>query len=404
MIIQNYKQFGGAHSETAALKNVLAHAGVSAPHTKKPYTEAMLLGIGGGVGAGYFMFEMCDGKWLVLGARHQWQHTGAGFLQTISKRIGATATVKESGGVKAAAANLKEALKAGRPAITWGSLAGMPYYGLPIELLKMYVHVFVVYGWDEKNNRVCLDDRAATPLHLTPSQLAVSRAAITSLKNRILTIKAPAKPADLKQAIHAGIRDCCDEMLDPKIKNFGLPSLEKWADLITDTKDKKGWPQVFKPGLHLYRALLGTYHQIENGGTGGSAFRTMYADFLDEAATVLDKKSQPVLRDAALQYRKSAKLWSALAKAALPEDVKLLGEAREVTAVKYQLFAARGASAESQMPKINRRLAAIEAEAAKDFPLNAKQTRELFDDLHNHVRKVYEAEDKAISLLQKIVA
>jgi len=88
----------------------------------------------------------------------------------------------------------------------------------------------------------------------------------------------------------------------------------------------------------------------------------------------------------------------------LPDSVEPLCEAREVTAAKYQLFTARGPAAASQMQKINRRLAAIEAGAAKDFPLNAKQTRELLAELSGHVRRIHEAEEKGLTILQKLVA
>ena len=43
---------GGRHAEIAALANLLAEQGTLAPHTRRPYTEAMLLGIGGGIGGG----------------------------------------------------------------------------------------------------------------------------------------------------------------------------------------------------------------------------------------------------------------------------------------------------------------------------------------------------------------
>ncbi len=49
MKIETYKQFGGKHSETSALKNILAQMNVIAPHTGEPFTEEMLLGIGGGI-------------------------------------------------------------------------------------------------------------------------------------------------------------------------------------------------------------------------------------------------------------------------------------------------------------------------------------------------------------------
>jgi hypothetical protein len=404
MIVQNYKQFGGAHSETAALKNVLAQSGVSAPHTKKIYSEAMLLGLGGGVGAGYAIADFNQQKFPVIGLRHQWNNVKADFLKRIAQRIGAPVTVKETTGARTAEDDLKEALERNRPVIAWGSLAALPYYGLSDEWLADYVHVFVVYGWNEKARRICVDDRAVVPWHITPDELRGSRSAIPSARSRTLTIAPPKKSADLKAAIIAGISDCCDEMLDPPHRSVGLASLAKWAELLTDAKNEQGWPKIFKSGTPLYRALLATFHSIETAGTGGGAFRLMYADFLDEAAMALDKSAERILSDAAAQYRRSAKLWSGLAKAALPDSVDLLCEAREVTAAKYQLLTARGPAADSQMQKINRRLAAIESEAEKKFPLNPKQTRALLDELSGHVRKIHEAEEKGVAILRKLAA
>ena len=45
------------HPDTAAVANVLAHHGVVAGHTGEPLSEAMVLGIGGGLGAGYILWE-----------------------------------------------------------------------------------------------------------------------------------------------------------------------------------------------------------------------------------------------------------------------------------------------------------------------------------------------------------
>jgi hypothetical protein len=48
MILDGYEPRGGKHPETAALKNVLAYHGVTAPHTGQPFSEEMLLGVGEG--------------------------------------------------------------------------------------------------------------------------------------------------------------------------------------------------------------------------------------------------------------------------------------------------------------------------------------------------------------------
>ncbi len=64
---------GGKHPNTAALKNVLAAQEVKAPHPNKPFGEAMLLGIGGGLGAGYILweFKQHESAIIVLGFRNR---------------------------------------------------------------------------------------------------------------------------------------------------------------------------------------------------------------------------------------------------------------------------------------------------------------------------------------------
>ena len=52
-----YRMRGGLHPETATLANVLANRGVVSGLTGEPLTEAAILGIGGGLGAGYILWE-----------------------------------------------------------------------------------------------------------------------------------------------------------------------------------------------------------------------------------------------------------------------------------------------------------------------------------------------------------
>ena len=50
-------KFTGRHWETGSIHNALAMQGIKAPHTGKPYSEAFLLGVSGGIALGYFLFE-----------------------------------------------------------------------------------------------------------------------------------------------------------------------------------------------------------------------------------------------------------------------------------------------------------------------------------------------------------
>jgi hypothetical protein len=50
-------KFTGRHWETGSIHNALALQGIKAPHTDEPYSEALLLGVSGGIAFGYFTFE-----------------------------------------------------------------------------------------------------------------------------------------------------------------------------------------------------------------------------------------------------------------------------------------------------------------------------------------------------------
>ena len=112
-----YRMRGGLHPETATLANVLANQGVVSGVTGEPLTEAAILGIGGGLGAGYILWEfqaehrgkIHRGPVLTLAFRNQWQYPWiSGWTGKTLDRLGIEADVHETGGAKGA----REALDA----------------------------------------------------------------------------------------------------------------------------------------------------------------------------------------------------------------------------------------------------------------------------------------------------
>ena len=95
---------GGVDGDTAAFANVLANLGVVAPHTGEPLTEAMVLGVGGGLGAGYILWEFdalpFRARVLTLGFRRQWQYPDR-WARGTAERLGLHAELHETGGAKA---------------------------------------------------------------------------------------------------------------------------------------------------------------------------------------------------------------------------------------------------------------------------------------------------------------
>jgi hypothetical protein len=394
MFLPGYKHFGGRHSDTSSLKNVLAYLGVTAPHTGKPFSEAMLLGVGGGIGGGYWTFEFGHYPVLVLGSRHQWQ---GNILPGIGQRLGIPLTTQETSSPKAAERSLREAVAAGHPAIVWAAIQQLPYYAFQTD--PTTYHTLVVYGWDDETHTVYVADRSRKPLTLTPVALAAARANTWAPKHRAILVEPPKKLKNLKGAITEGIRACVKELQNPPIRNFGLPSLPKWADLVANPKDKKGWPQVFKTSGQLYGALKSAYFFIELAN-GAGALRPLYADFLTEASEVTSK---PALNEIAAHYRVAAKLWTALADAALPNAVAPYNETRKLLARKQKLFEARGAAALPELHELNARLDAVKAAVSAESPLSPEDTSALLADLRTHITRVYEAEMAAVETLSRLV-
>ena len=71
-----YRYRGGLHPQTASLANVLAHLDLRSPIDGEPLSEATVLVLGGGLGAGYILweFQARDGAILTLGFINRWQY------------------------------------------------------------------------------------------------------------------------------------------------------------------------------------------------------------------------------------------------------------------------------------------------------------------------------------------
>ncbi|HET9556455.1 MAG TPA: hypothetical protein VFS70_04895, partial [Actinomycetota bacterium] len=71
-----YQLLGGLHPDAHAIAGVLANRGLLHPGTGQPLSEAMVLGVGGGLGAGYILWEFKahDLRSLVFGFHNSWQY------------------------------------------------------------------------------------------------------------------------------------------------------------------------------------------------------------------------------------------------------------------------------------------------------------------------------------------
>lgn len=169
--------------------------------------------------------------------------------------------------------------------------------------------------------------------------------------------------------------------------------------MLTNTRNKNSWERYFPAGRALYAALTWGYMWITEWGAGDGFERNLYADFLDEAAILLEKDA---LREVAAQFRESAAAWTALGVAMLPNEVPLLRETRDLMDQRQTLFMTAGDN-EARVAA-GQRLAKIRATMETDFPLSPDEVTAFRATLVDHVLKIHDIEQAAVSALQSAMA
>lgn len=399
-ILDNYQQFDGLHWETGSIRNYLDYRGVKAPHTGHAYSEAMLMGISGGAVMGYFSFayEGHDPHVRIL-TRNTFDP-----LDKILERLGVVQTRLQTSKPERALSNLIDTLEEGVPAITWADMFSLPYNDQPVDEGMWVMFPVVVYGYEQDAGTVWIADRSRVPLRVTREELTVARSRIKKFKSRILRLDPP-NPDKLPSAVQMGIWDCIKLYTEAPPKgsrnNFGFAAYERWADLLTKPGQKMSWEKQFPAGSKMSAGLTSAFYDINIFGKDGYAERDVFADFLNEASTVLQK---PVLNEAADQFRNSANAWSQLSRALLPDAVPAFKETRELMMRSHHQFLERGGGAINEIRRANQRLGELKDELATDFPLDEHEVIAMREAIRDRVLAIKGTERTAIEILKEAMS
>ncbi|HKY41898.1 MAG TPA: DUF4872 domain-containing protein [Pyrinomonadaceae bacterium] len=390
------KHLAGKEPESAAVLNALNQLGSC---SNDLCTEEMLFGLGGGLGMLYFLFDMHGGHPIVVGTTyHASEAKTPVFVMQMCEAWGATTELKHSTSRSAATKSLTKMLDDGYTPIVWVEYPKLPYLFLSGHP-NMY-YTIVVYEKD--GNEFVVGDLGQSVARISVEELEEARHSHYATKFRSLTIKdAPAKP-DVREVLTQRIRLMCSQMLEGLgITNFGLQAFKKWADMLTNTKNKKGWSNCFTDGPALHEAMCSVYEQIELRGFGGSAFRGMYADFLDQSAGVLKK---PGLKKVAAQFREADASWHKVALAALPNSIPILKETRDVFDRRATLLQKpRTPKIDDELDSIRTRLKELRQSSAKQLALSPADKLELFSGIRARVLETEAIERAAFTDLNKLV-
>jgi hypothetical protein len=395
-------QFTGRHWETGSIHNTLAIQGVKAPHTGQPYSEALLLGISGGITFGYFTFEY---KGYLPHVAMLTRNTFSPF-STILERMGISQDIQQTNKADIAEKNLIHALESGLSPLVWADQFSLPYNDLNPKDMWIIVPILAM---EKDGNTVTVVDRSSQPFHLSMDDLTKARGRVKEDRFRLMTLDAP-QTNKLPAAVHKGICQAIALFTEEPPRgardNFGFASYAKFAELLVNTRNKQSWERYFAPGIRMYHALAGSpsqpgaYHWVNTWGSADGAERGLYADFLDEAAQILKK---PALKEAAQKFRESYVLWLQFADALLPDDVPMLSESKKLIQQRNRLFVRKGEAALSDIKRINTRLRELLKASETDFPLSQTQAAELRAKLRDLVLKISAVEQQAVDMLQSSI-
>lgn len=400
--VANYNQFAGIHWETGSVRNFFAQRGFTAPHTGQPYSEAFLLGASGGITMGYFTFlyEGYDPQCNIL-TRNTFDP-----LDKMLSRLGVVQYVEQTAKAERAERILIDTLEGGQPAIVWADMWSLSYNALPQDEGMWGAFPLVVHGYEPREDAVSIADRARVPLRVTIEEFAAARGRIKKIKNRLLTLDAPVQDK-LASAVRLGICDTIQLYIEKPPKgsknNFGLSAYQFWAKMLTNPKQRLSWEKQFPAGLPMYAGLTSAYNFafLFGKGTSQDAERDLYADFLDEAAVLLDL---PALNDAAEKFRSAADTWRQLPSFLLPDSIQPFAESRELMLRKHILFLDQGGSALEEIETIHSRLADIRESMKGDFPLTQAEVEAFRERLAGQILAINDAEATAVEVLQAAIA
>ena len=397
--LENFTQFEGRYWDTAAIRNALDYQGVKAPHSGKPYSEAMLLGISGGITFGYFTFHYkgYDPQVNLL------TRNTFGPMETIFDRMGIAREARQSASADKGRQNLINALEEGYAPVARPDMWLLPYNAMPYDEGMWGGMPLVIFGYEPEKGEAYISDRSRVALTVGTEDLDKARGRIKKEKHRLLLLGHPDE-AKLADAVREGLADCVRLMTEkpPKgsAKNFGLRAMQHWGEMLEKTS-KGSWAREYASGRPLLSVLISSYTFLGPAfGKTRQAERDVYANFLDEAAQLL---GLPALENVALRYRNAGKAWQGLLGALLPDSVPYLKDVRDNINRKTSLFIEQGAAQLDEIVACNERIEAAKTKSESDFPMTEAEIADLRDEIRRQLNAAREAEEEAVLALKAAI-
>ncbi|WP_435362145.1 BtrH N-terminal domain-containing protein [Haloarchaeobius sp. DFWS5] len=302
-MLSGFDHATGAHCGSTSLRDV-------ADFREWGLSEPVCFGIGGGLGFSYIEDEDSPTRQFV--GRSPWLERG------FYDHLGIDYAENEGQSFDAAWADVCDHLDSGRPVLLFVDIFGLPYFGSDVHFSP---HVVVAVGHDAAAETVTLADSEFDAVQELPlSDLAAAWASdhgfFGAIENPWLAPLGEEPTRSVADAARDGLELTTQTMLDPDSLSFpgdaqnGLDGMRAFGRELPDWDDLPDatWCTRF------------AYQNVEKRGTGGGAFRGLFAPFLDAMTDELDAVDAALAEDA----RAIADDWSAvgqhLKRAGLADD------------------------------------------------------------------------------------
>ncbi|MFE7901006.1 BtrH N-terminal domain-containing protein [Streptomyces sp. NPDC057424] len=277
----------GNHCESTTLVNLLRQreAGLSEP---------LIFGLGGGLAFIYWRTKQMPTPF--VGGRIKPDMLSENLAKALNLRL----SVHETSSAKRAREHLLAELDSGTVV---GLKLDRYFLDYSTDDFRFAAHYVACIGYDD--DRFALVETQPLGLQWASGEsLATARNARgpMSSRNRAFTLHLPKGGLpDLGEAARKGITSAAENFLNPPISNFGYKGMHKVADLMPQWLDDLDSPATSLPQICTV---------MEEAGTGGGLFRTMWAEFLAETADITGIGEYQEVSDA---YRQVSKKWTEVA-------------------------------------------------------------------------------------------
>ncbi|MFD4633977.1 BtrH N-terminal domain-containing protein [Streptomyces sp. NPDC058284] len=277
----------GEHCESTTLANLLLSRGIEV-------SEPLIFGLGRGISFLYWNSKHMPAPF--LGGRVKPDH----LIRNATGALGVELLESETASQAKAERELLAALDAGEAV---GLKLDRFHLDYAHDSFHFAAHYLTCVGYTAETYTV-VETQGLGVQTTGRAALARARAAKGPMSSRSLSFRLGRNgydPRTLPGACREAIAATAADFLEPPITNMGHKGFQKAA------KAMRGWCDTLDDPRAAFTFLS---HSIEDGGTGGGFFRTLWADFLDEAAELAD---EPAYASVARTYRELSTRWTRVA-------------------------------------------------------------------------------------------